>query len=289
MATNTTNYGFKKPDESDFYDVADQNKNWDLADETLKNLDTPTFEDYTGSTAVPSATDAIDQIKSKGKLGTLLSNIKAAFKGACLIGHIVNNCVTDNAGLPLSAAQGKVLKDLYTQLYSEIGNRFYVRASETDFNNMTRSGYFFGKLVQNTPDGTTDSNWIIEVQAFDNNTGWTFQRASRSSDKAIFTRIQDNGTWSDWEVLARKSDLSIKYKDFYVKLSESNWVTSATGLNYFDFPVDIPDKEIVISTEILKWSNTKSNVTCSFYDNSYLQFRSSDRTTWDGTVRVFYQ
>ena len=122
MATNTTNYGFKKPDESDFYDVADQNKNWDLADEALKNLDTPTFEDYTGSTAVPSATDAIDQIKSKGKLGTLLSNIKAAFKGACLIGHIVTNCVTDNAGLPLSAAQGKVLKDLYTQLYSEVGN-----------------------------------------------------------------------------------------------------------------------------------------------------------------------
>lgn len=73
---------------------------------------------------------------------------------------------------------------------------------------MTRSGYFFGKLVQNTPDGTTDSNWIIEVQAFDNSTGWTFQRATRSSDKAIFTRIQDNGTWSDWEVLARKSDLN---------------------------------------------------------------------------------
>lgn len=76
---------------------------------------------------------------------------------------------------------------------------------------MTRSGYFFGKLVQNTPDGTTDSNWIIEVQAFDNNTGWTFQRAARSSDKAIFTRIQDNGTWSDWEVLARKSDLYPSY------------------------------------------------------------------------------
>lgn len=90
---------------------------------------------------------------------------------------------------------------------SNISNRFYVRASETDFNNMTRSGYFFGKLVQNTPDGTTDSNWIIEVQAFDNNTGWTFQRATRSSDKAIFTRIQNNGRWSDWEVLARKSDL----------------------------------------------------------------------------------
>ena len=99
----------------------------------------------------------------------------------------------------------------HTQLYSEIGNRFYVRASETDFNNMTRSGYFFGKFVQNTPDGTTDSNWIVEVQAFDNSNGWTFQRATRSSDKAIFTRIQDNGTWSDWEVLARKSDLYPSY------------------------------------------------------------------------------
>lgn len=139
MATNTTNYGFKKPDESDFYDVADQNKNWDLADEALKNLDTPTFEDYTGSTAVPSATDAIDQIKSKGKLGTLLSNIKAAFKGACLIGHIVNNCVTDNAGLPLSAAQGKVLKDLYTQLYSDLN---------TTNNNLSRR-------IFRVPDGTT--------------------------------------------------------------------------------------------------------------------------------------
>lgn len=123
MATSTENYNFKKPDESDFYDIADENKNWDLVDEALKNLDTPTFEDYTGSTAVPAATDAINQMKSKRKLGVLLSNIKAAFKGACLIGHIVNNCVTDNAGLPLSAAQGKVLKDLYTQLYSDMNNQ----------------------------------------------------------------------------------------------------------------------------------------------------------------------
>ncbi len=154
MATNTTNYGFKKPDESDFYDVADQNKNWDLADEALKNLDTPTFEDYTGSTAVPSATDAIDQIKSKGKLGTLLSNIKAAFKGACLIGHIVNNCVTDNAGLPLSAAQGKVLKDLYTQLYSDL-IKFY--CGETNIREM---------LLYQTDLAYSASNTMISLVIF---------------------------------------------------------------------------------------------------------------------------
>lgn len=120
MATNTTNYSFKKPDESDFYDVQDQNGNWDMADEALKSLDTPTFEDYTGSTPVPAANTAIDGIKSKTKLSALMSNIKAAFKGACLIGHIVNNCVTNNPNLPLSAAQGKVLMDLYTRLNGDI-------------------------------------------------------------------------------------------------------------------------------------------------------------------------
>ena len=39
--------------------------------------------------------------------------------GVCLIGQIVNNCVTNNAKLPLSAAQGKVLMDLYTVLNTD--------------------------------------------------------------------------------------------------------------------------------------------------------------------------
>lgn len=120
MATNTTNYDFKKPDESDFYSVQDQNNNWDKADAALKGVDTPTFEDYSGSTTVPDAATAINNIRSNGKLFTILSNIKAAFKGACLIGQIVNNCVTNNAKLPLSAAQGKVLMDLYTVLNTKI-------------------------------------------------------------------------------------------------------------------------------------------------------------------------
>ena len=123
MATNTTNYNFKKPDESDFYSVQDQNNNWDKADAALKDLDTPTFEDYSGSTTVPDAASAINSIRSKGKLSTIVSNVKAAFKGACLIGQIVNNCVTNNAKLPLSAAQGKALMDLYTQLNSDLSNQ----------------------------------------------------------------------------------------------------------------------------------------------------------------------
>ena len=116
MATSTENFKFKKPDESDFYDVQDQNGNWDIADQELEKLNNPTFEDYTGDTSVPAASAAIEELRSKSKLGVLLSNIKAAFKGACLIGHIVNNCVTDRSDLPLSAAQGKALMDLYNVL-----------------------------------------------------------------------------------------------------------------------------------------------------------------------------
>ena len=42
--------------------------------------------------------------------------------GVCLIGSIVNNCTTDNAGLPLSAAQGKALMDNITSLKNSISS-----------------------------------------------------------------------------------------------------------------------------------------------------------------------
>ena len=149
MATNTTNYNFKKPDESDFYSVQDQNNNWDKADAALKDLDTPTFEDYSGSATVPDAATAIGNIKSKGKLSTTFSNIKAAFKGACLIGQIVNNCVTDNAKLPLSAAQGKALMDLYTQLNSDLTRKYITPTFKTGYSSEGNRGYITlsGKIV----------------------------------------------------------------------------------------------------------------------------------------------
>lgn len=125
MATNTKNYNFKKPDESDFYDIQDQNGNWDIADEKMEELSAPTFEDYSGTTSVPEASTAIEAIKSKKKIPEILANIKAAFKGVCLLGHIVNNCVTDNAKLPLSAAQGKALMDQITKLNSDLKVLYY--------------------------------------------------------------------------------------------------------------------------------------------------------------------
>ncbi len=202
MATNTTNYSFKKPDESDFYDVQDQNGNWDMADEALKSLDTPTFEDYTGSTPVPAANTAIDGIKSKTKLSALMSNIKAAFKGACLIGHIVNNCVTNNPNLPLSAAQGKVLMDLYTRLNGDFLKRLnfiYILPGQED-----RIFELYGNEYD-----LTYSRWLPYVAlsvsqnymllGYETDNGYGAQLKITHSSNLIYLRTKINGNpWRAW-------------------------------------------------------------------------------------------
>lgn len=132
MATETTNYKFQKPAENEFYDVDVQNQNWDTADEKLKKLDDEKVDasggdiaatkvgSITASTAsypVPAANDTVKV--GVGKVIKFFGDIRNWMTGVCLIGQIVNNCVTNNAKLPLSAAQGKALMDLFTKLNSD--------------------------------------------------------------------------------------------------------------------------------------------------------------------------
>ena len=85
MATNTKNYNFKKPDESDFYDIQDQNGNWDIVDEKMEELSAPTFEDYSSTTSVPEASTAIEAIKSKKRFRRSWPTLRQPLKGcACL-------------------------------------------------------------------------------------------------------------------------------------------------------------------------------------------------------------
>lgn len=63
---------------------------------------------------VPAAGDSAKTIL--GKVQKFFGDLRNWMTGVCLLGQIVNNCVTDNAKLPLSAAQGKVLMDLYNVL-----------------------------------------------------------------------------------------------------------------------------------------------------------------------------
>ena len=115
MATKTSNYEFNKPEQNDFYDVDVQNENWDKLDKELSE-----FDDSGATEDIKSFPDFLTKFVTGNKVAVTLRNLKAGLQFVLHTGQIVNNCVTDNAGLPLSAAQGKVLKDLYTQLYSDL-------------------------------------------------------------------------------------------------------------------------------------------------------------------------
>lgn len=63
---------------------------------------------------VPAAGDSAKTVL--GKVQKFFADIRNWMTGVCLLGQIVNNCVTDNAKLPLSAAMGKQLQDAITVL-----------------------------------------------------------------------------------------------------------------------------------------------------------------------------
>ena len=131
----TTNYGLKKPEGNEFVSVADLNYNADEIDEALKGLDNDKVDasggdiadtkvsEFTNSNTQWPVPDAGEAPKTLwGKVKKFIEDFKNWMTGVCLIGQIVNNCVTNNANLPLSAAQGKVLMDLYTVLNTKAQN-----------------------------------------------------------------------------------------------------------------------------------------------------------------------
>lgn len=131
----TTNYKLKKPESNEFISVDNLNYNADVLDKELKKLEEnkvstsggdisetviTTTEESTAEYPVPAAGDNAKTVL--GKVQKFFADIRNWMTGVCLLGQIVNNCVTDNAKLPLSAAQGKALMDKYTQLYSNLSN-----------------------------------------------------------------------------------------------------------------------------------------------------------------------
>ena len=234
MATNTTNYNFKKPDESDFYSIQDQNGNWDKADAALKDLDTPNFEDYSGSTAVPDAATAIGNIKSKGKLSTILSNIKAAFRGVCLIGNIVNNCVSSDTNKPLAAAQGKVLMDLYNVLNTNLDDRTAAVDLLSEANNgpIGRRIVNCGSTTLNTPYKanltTLQSGTAIICMSSINYGSIVYVTAGAEK---LFLRSKVNGTWGNWEGVVKGSDIVVRTLN---PISQITLTAGGTGELIFD-------------------------------------------------------
>ena len=84
------------------------------------DIQNPAFDDSGTSEEISSFPEFLDTVKSKMNFFQFFRNLKAGLQFVLHVGSIVNNCVTDNPNLPLSAAQGKALQDALTVLNNEL-------------------------------------------------------------------------------------------------------------------------------------------------------------------------
>lgn len=99
---------------------------------------------------VPAAGDSAKTVL--GKIQKFFADIRNWMTGVCMLGQIVNNCVTDNAKLPLSAAQGKALMDLYNVLNTNQQKRPNLTVA-----NVCLKGGGYGRTL------CLDGNWFGKV------------------------------------------------------------------------------------------------------------------------------
>lgn len=88
----------------------------------MEGIETPEFDASGTVEGITGKTTLLASFVTRMPLVKFMRNVVAGFKLVLYAGQVVNNCVTDNAGLPLSAAQGKVLMDLYTVLNTKNDN-----------------------------------------------------------------------------------------------------------------------------------------------------------------------
>ena len=242
-----------------------------------ESVETPEFDDSGAVEGISSFPSFLETMKSKMNFFQFFRNLKAGLQFVLHAGQIVNNCVTDNAGLPLSAAQGKVLKDLYTQLYSEMQSTFI------DMSNFTRSQleavWGGNKLIIGFV------GWKGSFSP-NKNTGIVLAGGSCAVLVSVTGEIYMQSSAQNVPEWEKKG---IQYADISVAITADQWITSANGLKYFNHSGwNIPVNAIGVSANISSWSGTAGNVTCSIYNNSYIQFRCENAVDWTGIVRVAY-
>lgn len=201
MATKTSNYEFNKPEQNDFYDVDVQNENWDKLDKELSE-----FDDSGATEDIKSFPDFLTKFVTGNKVAVTLRNLKAGLQFVLHAGQIVNNCMTDNTGLPLSAAQGKVLKDLIDTTNNNLSNAGIPTVKKiTDLYAIKKSGFYcYDAGASNAPmssrGGMVIANYLSDA--------WISLNVVPYALSKIYTNSKYNSTWTGWSELASKNDLT---------------------------------------------------------------------------------
>ena len=69
----------------------------------------------------------------------------------------------------------------------------------------TRSGFYMGADMSNSPPGTTVANWWWVIHLAHNNLYQRQVAFSFLNNSQIFTRIMNNGTWNNWEIFGQQT------------------------------------------------------------------------------------
>lgn len=188
----------------------------------IMDIESPEFDDSGTVEGISSFPSFLEAMKSKMNFFQFFRNLKAGLQFVLHAGQIVNNCVTDNAGLPLSAAQGKVLKDLYTQLYSEMGTILqYSHTSDTpfDFNDKNAKAGFHRlgteNSFKNAPSGVNPiySNVLVVRNNAWDTLSMTIYLYTKGTNSSVVYKTGNTTDWANlsWSVYATKSDLYPSY------------------------------------------------------------------------------
>lgn len=201
MATKTSNYEFNKSEQNDFYDVDVQNENWDKVDEELSE-----FDDSGVTEDIKSFPDFLSKFVTGNKVAITLRNLKAGLQFVLHAGQIVNNCVTDNAGLPLSAAQGKVLKALIDTTNNNLSNAGIPTVKKiTDLYAIKKSGFYYYDAGATNAPMSSRGGMIVANYLSDS---WISLTVVPYASSKIYTNTKYNNTWVGWAESATKDDLT---------------------------------------------------------------------------------
>ena len=239
----------------------------------IMDIETPEFDDSGTVEGISSFPSFLETMKSKMNFFQFFRNLKAGLQFVLHAGQIVNNCVTDNAGLPLSAAQGKALMDKYTQLYSDLNTTNNNLSKKLSVGNNIASADLtydvndgrFGTLSMRFSDGTINQLLLL--------------------DKTAAVTIFRNNEWQEQYRFATTSDLNAK-----TPTCQEQHMTADTQTLSSDSATTLWDSEITIPFDCIMIGNWKvlcksSDANASFYyivNNAYVQGRAQ----WDGTVQT---
>lgn len=184
------------------------------------DIQNPAFDDSGTSEEISSFPEFLDTVKSKMNFFQFFRNLKAGLQFVLHVGSIVNNCVTDNPNLPLSAAQGKALQDQLATLNSNLAivssciSNVYIKkiANEGEYTqvfatSIIDSSHFCGLVIADG--GLYSFHNIGNVTALVNRS--TYKVACNSVGKVARLSITGMGTWDECVIISNR-DFTLTHK-----------------------------------------------------------------------------